>query len=169
MFSIPQTAATLVASLAYLEVGLVRAWAATGLPSLKSTWSTGLDPETSSWVVSLPPLGAIIGSALSSCTLAYSRRASIFLSGLLFLAAFSLIGFAHHVEALPLVLVGRLLSGMGVGVAVPSSAIYVAEISSPNLRGKLSSLPATFQALGVLVSYAVGLALDWHQLAWFSF
>ena len=37
------------------------------------------------------------------------------------------------------------------------------------LSGKLSSLPATFQALGVLVSYAVGLALDWHQLAWFSF
>ena len=25
---------------------------------------------------------------------------------------------------------------MGVGVAVPSSAIYVAEISSPNLRGE---------------------------------
>ena len=31
--------------------------------------------------------------------------------------------------------------------------------------GKLSSLPATFQALGVLLSYAVGLALNWHQLA----
>ena len=37
------------------------------------------------------------------------------------------------------------------------------------LSGKLSSLPATFQALGVLLSYAVGLALDWHQLAWFSY
>jgi len=55
---------------------------------------------------------------------------------------------------------------MGVGIAVPSSAIYIAEISSPDLRGKLSSLPATFQALGVLLSYAVGLALNWHQLAW---
>ena len=40
--------------------------------------------------------------------------------------------------------------------------------SSPH-QGKLSSLPATFQALGVLLSYAVGLALDWHQLAWCSY
>ena len=101
---------------------------------------------------------------------------------------------------------------MGVGIAVPSSAIYIAEISSPDLRGslticklllnfglnsqpsqptlqtltldgdenddnfdilphqgKLSSLPATFQALGVLLSYAIGLALQWHQLAWCSY
>ena len=40
--------------------------------------------------------------------------------------------------------------------------------SSPH-QGKLSSLPATFQALGVLLSYAVGLALNWHQLAWCSY
>jgi len=164
--TVVQTVAALVASLAYLAIGLVRAWAATGLPSLNSTWGDALDPETASWVVSLPPLGAMLGSLLSSCTLAYSRRASIFLSGLLFLAAFSLMGVAHLASFLPLVLAGRLLSGMGVGIAVPSSAIYIAEISSPDLRGKLSSLPATFQALGVLLSYAIGLALDWHQLAW---
>ena len=48
-------------------------------------------------------------------------------------------------------------------------AIHLTDKIRQQLSGKLSSLPATFQALGVLVSYAVGLALDWHQLAWFSF
>ena len=104
---------------------------------LLTTWSQEMLPHLKKLrqhQVSLPPLGAIIGSALSSCTLAYSRfpcicssicigacicksfcicfafssisgrcastmeliivffrRASIFLSGLLFLAAFSLV------------------------------------------------------------------------------
>ena len=42
-------------------------------------------------------------------------------------------------------------------------------LTCPPHQGKLSSLPATFQALGVLLSYAVGLALNWHQLAWCSY
>ena len=36
----------------------------------------------------------------------------------------------------------------------------------PPCRGQLCSLPATGQALGVLLSYSCGLGLPWHHLAW---
>ena len=36
----------------------------------------------------------------------------------------------------------------------------------PPCRGQLCSLPATGQALGVLLSYSCGLGLAWHHLAW---
>lgn len=160
-----QALAALAAALAYLGVGEVRAWAATGVPSMSSAWPD-MDPEVRSWVVSLPPLGAMGGSALSSCTLTYSRKGSLLLSGLMFLVSFTLVGVAHPASSLPLVLAGRALGGVGVGLAVPSAAIYIAEISSPQLRGKLSSLPATGQALGVLASYMAGIYLPWHTLAW---
>ena len=38
-------------------------------------------------------------------------------------------------------------SGMGVGIAVPSSAIYIAEISSPSLRGILHPFQISFKPL----------------------
>ena len=55
-----------------------------------------------------------------------------------------------------LILAGRALSGLGVGLGVPSTAIYISECSSPQLRGRLSSLPAFFLALGVLLGYVFG-------------
>ena len=55
-----------------------------------------------------------------------------------------------------MILAGRALSGIGVGLGVPSTAIYVAECSSPTLRGKLSSLPAFLMAFGVLIGYVFG-------------
>ena len=51
---------------------------------------------------------------------------------------------------------GRAISGYGVGVGMPATAIYIAEVSSPQMRGKLSSLPALLMALGVLLGYLLG-------------
>ena len=64
-----------------------------------------------------------------------------------------------------LVLTGRAISGLGVGLGVPSASIYIAETASPHLRGKLSTLPALFLALGVLLGYLLGIFLAWDQLA----
>ena len=55
-----------------------------------------------------------------------------------------------------LVMTGRAISGYGVGVGMPATAIYIAEVSSPQMRGKLSSLPALLMALGVLLGYLLG-------------
>ena len=153
-----------------------------------STNSTGdsLGNETTSWIgehlisnilvigitsrctsVSFPPLLAIVGSGLSSVLLnTVGRKNSILLSGFIFFSSFLLIGVAAMSPVwAPLVLTGRAVSGLGVGLGVPATAIYIAECSSPELRGKLSSLPALLLALGVLLGYFLGIFLPWNHLA----
>jgi MFS family permease len=102
-------------------------------------------------------MGAILGSCLSSITLNWAgRKYSIVLSGVMFFLSFLLIGLASIPSSVEMILAGRALSGIGVGLAVPSAAIYVAECSSPALRGILGSLPAFLMALGVLIGYVFG-------------
>ena len=109
------------------------------------------------FAVSLPPMGAILGSSLSSLSLNWAgRKYSIILSGVFFFLSFILIGLASFSSSVEMILAGRALSGIGVGLGVPSTAIYVAECSSPTLRGKLSSLPAFLMAFGVLIGYVFG-------------
>ena len=109
--------------------------------------------------MSFPPLLAIVGSALSSILLNFlGRKNSILLSGFIFFSSFLMIGLADFTGSRDgLVLAGRAISGLGVGLGVPSTSIYIAETSSPDLRGKLSSLPALFLAFGVLLGYLLGM------------
>ena len=102
-----------------------------------------------------------MGSGLSSILLnTLGRKNSILLSGFIFFTSFLLIGVADLApDREVLVLAGRAISGLGVGLGVPSTAIYIAECSSPQLRGKLSSLPALLLALGVLLGYLLGRSL----------
>ena len=131
--------------------------------------------------VSLPPLGAILGSSLSSVSLNFGgRKFSIILSGMFFFMSYILIGLASVFTSVDMIHAGRALSGVGVGLGVPSTSIYVAECSSPALRGKLGALPAFLLALGVLLGYVFGkidrtnipkryfyegIFLPWHYLA----
>jgi MFS family permease len=102
-------------------------------------------------------MGAVVGSCLSSITLNFmGRRDSIILSGVIFFLSFLLIGLASIPSSVEMILIGRALSGLGVGLAVPSAAIYVAECSSQALRGMLSCMPAFLMAFGVLIGYAFG-------------
>ena len=106
-------------------------------------------------------MGAILGSSLSSLSLNWAgRKCSIILSGVFFF----LIGLASISSSVEMILAGRALSGIGVGLGVPSTAIYVAECSSPALRGKLGSLPAFLMAFGVLIGYVFGRLVVGHHL-----
>jgi len=172
-----QVSCALCSALCYLCIGLVRSWASTSVPSLNGNVNgTGvsypvagapLDAETVSWIVSLPPLLAILGSVSSSVFLNFlGRRNSIILSGFILTASFAMIYLADFMGTPQvLLLAGRAICGFGVGLGMPATAIYVAEVSSPQMRGKLSSLPALLLALGVLLGYVLGLVLAWHHLA----
>merc|ERR1712110_1093741 len=175
-----QLACSLSGALSYFCIGLVRSWASTSVPSLNNVNVTNggtgvshpvsdapLNPETLSWMTAFPPLLAIFGSVLSSVLLdKLGRRLSIILAGAILGSSFLLIFVADFISSSQdLILAGRAISGLGVGLGVPATAIYVAEVSSPELRGKLSSAPALLLALGVLLGYVFGIFLAWHHLA----
>ena len=134
--------------------------------------------------MSLPPLGAIIGSVLSSFLLnSLGRKSTIIIAAVFLSNSFLIIGLAEHFMSVRMIQWGRAISGLGVGLGIPSTTIYVAECSSPSLRGKLSSLPPFMLSLGVLTGYIfgelnmfcvcisrtlyVGMKLPWHLLAYF--
>lgn len=58
--------------------------------------------------------------------------------------------FAHSFEVL---IIGRFLAGVGIGLGVMIAPVYIAEISPSINRGALTSFPEIFINLGILLGY----------------
>jgi SP family galactose:H+ symporter-like MFS transporter len=61
--------------------------------------------------------------------------------------------------ALPVLIIGRVMVGIGIGVASMLTPLYLAETSPPAQRGALVSLNQLMVTVGILVSYLVGYLL----------
>ncbi|GER46509.1 major facilitator superfamily protein [Striga asiatica] len=60
---------------------------------------------------------------------------------------------------------GRLLEGFGVGIISYTVPVYIAEIAPQNLRGGLGSVNQLSVTIGIMLSYLLGLFVDWRLLA----
>jgi len=69
--------------------------------------------------------------------------------------------------ALPLVLFGRIIYGLGIGTAMHVAPLYIAETSPNDLRGKLVSLKEAAIVGGIVLGYAAG-AVFGDQGGWRS-
>jgi len=67
--------------------------------------------------------------------------------------------------SLPLLLTGRILTGVANGGYISNIQIYVAEISQMELRGWLAGLTMPVIATGVLAMHVVGIWLGWRFAA----
>ncbi|XP_026315677.1 facilitated trehalose transporter Tret1-like isoform X2 [Hyposmocoma kahamanoa] len=158
---------TLGASLGFLIIGLVRGFSASALPSIAK-----LDPhlietsEQKSWIGAIPPLGAFMGSMISGPLMQKAgRRRTLMLTAPLWAAAWLILGFA---KIFPVVLLGRIMSGLCVGFILAPVQVYVSECCDPEIRGRLGSLPTLAMSLGIVLSYVAGNWLMWRYLAFFS-
>ena len=57
-----------------------------------------------------------------------------------------------------LLMAGRLLAGIGIGIGIMVAPVYISEISPETLRGSLGSLPEIFISFGILIGYVSNLA-----------
>ncbi|CAH2044008.1 unnamed protein product, partial [Thlaspi arvense] len=89
-----------------------------------------------SFTSSLYVSGFIACLFASSVTRSFGRKPSIFLGGVAFLAGSALGGFAQNVAML---LVARLLLGVGVGFANQSVPLYLSEMAPARYRGAISN------------------------------
>jgi len=108
-------------------------------------------------VVAVVLLGAAIGAAVAG-TLSdrIGRRRVILYAALLFIVGACLSAVASE---LTLLIIGRLLVGLAIGVASMLTPLYLAEISPAQDRGAIVSLNQLCITLGILVSYLVGFGL----------
>lgn len=109
-------------------------------------------------------VGAVIGaSAAGSLSDRFGRRLVILVTALIFVIGALISAAASNVGML---LVGRLLIGVAIGVASMLTPLYLAEISPAASRGAVTSLNQLCITLGILVSYLVGYAFATTPGGW---
>ncbi|CAJ1845786.1 unnamed protein product [Sphenostylis stenocarpa] len=115
-------------------------------------------------IVSMAIAGAIVGAALGGwINDAYGRKKATLLADVIFTLGAILMAAAPD----PYVLIlGRLLVGLGVGIASVTAPVYIAEASPSEIRGSLVSTNVLMITGGQFISYLVNLAFTGVPGTW---
>ncbi|XP_044482478.1 sugar transporter ERD6-like 5 isoform X2 [Mangifera indica] len=112
---------------------------------------------------SLLTVGGIIGSLINGKVAdLIGRRGAMWLSDFFFIVGWLLIAFSKDVWSMDL---GRVLSGIGIGLIAYVSPVYIAEITPKNIRGAFTAANQFMIACGLSFMYFVGTVLSWRTLA----
>nr|AAB68029.1 putative sugar transporter; member of major facilitative superfamily; integral membrane protein [Beta vulgaris] len=119
------------------------------------------------WHISDTQIGVLVGILNIYCLFGsfaagrtsdwIGRRYTIVLAGAIFFVGALLMGFATNYAFL---MVGRFVTGIGVGYALMIAPVYTAEVSPASSRGFLTSFPEVFINAGILLGYISNLAFS---------
>lgn len=126
------------------------------LPFLKTVFA--LTPLMQGVVTSVALAGAALGAMVAG-PLAdkFGRKVVILVVAVIFFAGAIISALATILSVL---VIGRFMVGVGIGVASMLTPLYLAETAPPARRGALVSLNQLMITTGILVSYIVGYLLS---------
>ncbi|CAI0559647.1 unnamed protein product [Linum tenue] len=108
--------------------------------------------------------GALIGSILAFNIADFlGRRKELILSAVLYLVGALITAVAPN---LAILIIGRVLFGTGIGLAMHAAPMYIAETAPSQIRGLLISLKEFFIVLGMVAGYVVGSLLVETVAGW---
>lgn len=99
-------------------------------------------------------LGSLAGGKTSD---AIGRKWTIAFAAIVFQSGAGIMALASSFTVL---MVGRLLAGIGIGFGVMITPVYIAEIAPTVTRGSLTSFPEIFTNFGILLGYISNYALS---------
>jgi SP family galactose:H+ symporter-like MFS transporter len=106
--------------------------------------------------------GALFGGCLSD---AFGRKKILFLTIFLFFIATY---YLYDAQSYCLVMSGRIIAGLGIGIGSVAAPLYIAEISPKTCRGALVSLNQLMITIGILFAFIVSWlytdAADWRAM-----
>ncbi|XP_065147264.1 solute carrier family 2 member 13b isoform X1 [Paramisgurnus dabryanus] len=121
--------------------------------NLSSLWQELLVSVT----VGAAALSALAGGYLNGV---FGRRICILLASFIFSAGGVILSAAPNKEVL---LFGRLIVGLGLGIASMTVPVYIAEVSPPQLRGQLVTINTLFITGGQFIASVVDGAFSYMQ------
>jgi SP family xylose:H+ symportor-like MFS transporter len=139
-----------------------------------------LDPQMKGFVVGSALLGCLAGALIAGpLSMRIGRKYSLILSGILFtISAWGsgLPGFMP--ESVSLLIVFRIIGGLGIGMASMNAPMYIAEIAPAAKRGQMVTFYQMAIVIGFFVvflaTYFIGsnlsdaenIAFGWRQMFW---
>uniref|UniRef100_A0A803M4B5 Major facilitator superfamily (MFS) profile domain-containing protein n=1 Tax=Chenopodium quinoa TaxID=63459 RepID=A0A803M4B5_CHEQI len=116
------------------------------------------------WVVSILLAGATVGSFTGgSLADQFGRTRTFQLDAIPLAIGAYLCATAQSVQ---IMMIGRLLCGIGIGISSALVPLYISEISPTDIRGALGSVNQLFICIGILAALVAGLPLAGNPLWW---
>jgi len=124
-----------------------------------------LSSALNGFIVSAVLMGACAGALISGrMTDHIGRKIMLILDALLFIVGTFMTALA---PSIPLLVIGRIIVGIAIGIASFTAPLYISEISPKNHRGALVSLNQLSIATGIFISYLVDYHFSQHaQWRW---
>ena len=111
-----------------------------------------LSPFEASLATSLTVIGAWIGSYLGAVPAErYGRRTTVLFNGLFYISGSVLAADGYAIS----LYIGRLISGLGVGITSAVTPILLAEIAPDIHRGTITTMHQLFITMGVFTAFTV--------------
>ncbi|KAK7351182.1 hypothetical protein VNO77_10439 [Canavalia gladiata] len=107
--------------------------------------------------------GLLSSLAASRTTATLGRRNTIMMGGAVFLAGGAINGGAENIAML---ILGRILLGLGVGFTNQAAPLYLSEIAPPKWRGALNAGFSFFLGVGVVVAGCINYGTAKHTWGW---
>jgi SP family arabinose:H+ symporter-like MFS transporter len=125
-----------------------------------------LNSVSEGWFVSCALLGCIVGVSFSGkLSDQYGRKIVLIISAVLFLA--SAIGCMLS-NSFAVLIIFRLIGGLGIGVASMVSPLYISEFAPSRLRGMMVSLYQLALTIGIVLAYFSNVYLADHATTIYS-
>ncbi len=139
-----------------------------------------LDSAMKGWVVGSALLGCLVGAIVAGpLSIKFGRKYSLIISAILFSVSAYGSGLPSiFSESVSLLVVFRIIGGLGIGIASMNAPMYIAEIAPSNIRGKMVTYYQLAIVVGFfvvfLVTYFIGdglseqdnIAFGWKRMFW---
>ncbi|KAJ0170726.1 hypothetical protein K1T71_013498 [Dendrolimus kikuchii] len=143
--------------ISFLLEGYNVGWTAPVIVKLQNSTESPLadiiSDTTGSWLASMIFFGVIGFNLAGFLSNIIGRKPCLIIGGIILTCSYLILIFSTNIS---MMYFGRFVIGVGQSLNVVVCLIYIAEISSPRIRGTLMTLTGVFHNIGALAVYCIG-------------